>query len=650
MRVLMVVRPAAGGMKEHVLALARGLSARGHAVEIAAPRDLRSSAAAAGADGLTVHPVPIAGPLHPLAGPPGGHRAAAHRASRRVRPGPCARLQGRVRRPAAVPPLGGLDALRRDRAQPRPASRTRRPAAAKWRYRTVERALARYVAHYIAVSDSIRAELVEDYGLRPDRVTTVHNGVEPRPSSPSRTVPRAAQRSGVPAEAPTFGLAARFSTQKGLRDLIAALADLRTAVPGVLLLLGGSGPLESELREQAAALEVGSAIRWLGHVDDMPRVPRDARRLRLAVGHRGARPRAHRGRARRCAHGRHRRRRSAARSCSPSRPGCWCRPPTLTTLARAIVRLLVGPHARPRARRLRRARAASSSSTRTAMVEGTLAVYAAVLGAASASRDRTMTRPLAAVAGPIGTMAGPGDCRTRLQARLAARGLPGRASPRRLLRGLVPQVRRRHPLAGTRRSSPGSATTAPAALRTRSCRWCAPAGHTAYLTYPVDAFTFDRTRFAVTVGPNTFSDSGVSLDLDCDGMRLTGRARRSGHGSRGRSTRRRPGSWARTASSRGWRATTAVCSLDHELTGALELNGELLDFEGGRGYAEKDWGRSFPSSWVWAQSNHFDRPSRQRDRLGRQDPLDGQLVRRVHRRRVDRRARCTASPATPERS
>jgi hypothetical protein len=51
-----------------------------------------------------------------------------------------------------------------------------------------------------------------------------------------------------------------------------------------------------------------------------------------------------------------------------------------------------------------------------------------------------------------------------------------------------------------------------------------------------------------------------------------------------------------------------VCSFDHSLTGTLRLNGERLDFDGGRGYAEKDWGRSFPSSWVWAQSNHFDRP------------------------------------------
>ena len=133
-----------------------------------------------------------------------------------------------------------------------------------------------------------------------------------------------------------------------------------------------------------------------------------------------------------------------------------------------------------------------------------------------------------------------------------------------------------------------------------------PGGTTAYLSYPIDAFTFDRKRFSVAVGPNTFSDSGVSLDLDCDGMRLTGQV---GFGSWV--------PWPVHATSPGimgpyrfvprMEGYHGVCSLDHALTGALELNGELLDFEGGRGYAEKDWGRSFPSSWVWAQSNHFDR-------------------------------------------
>jgi len=48
--------------------------------------------------------------------------------------------------------------------------------------------------------------------------------------------------------------------------------------------------------------------------------------------------------------------------------------------------------------------------------------------------------------------------------------------------------------------------------------------------------------------------------------------------------------------------------MDHGVSGSIDLNGETLKFDGGRGYVEKDWGHSFPSSWVWAQSNHFDRP------------------------------------------
>jgi len=48
-----------------------------------------------------------------------------------------------------------------------------------------------------------------------------------------------------------------------------------------------------------------------------------------------------------------------------------------------------------------------------------------------------------------------------------------------------------------------------------------------------------------------------------------------------------------------------VLSMDHSLEGSLEINGERIDFSGGRGYMEKDWGHSFPSAYIWMQSNHF---------------------------------------------
>jgi tocopherol cyclase len=48
-----------------------------------------------------------------------------------------------------------------------------------------------------------------------------------------------------------------------------------------------------------------------------------------------------------------------------------------------------------------------------------------------------------------------------------------------------------------------------------------------------------------------------------------------------------------------------IVSMDHIITGQIEVDGEILDFGNGRGYIEKDWGQSFPSAYIWLQSNHF---------------------------------------------
>lgn len=48
-----------------------------------------------------------------------------------------------------------------------------------------------------------------------------------------------------------------------------------------------------------------------------------------------------------------------------------------------------------------------------------------------------------------------------------------------------------------------------------------------------------------------------------------------------------------------------ILSMDHAIKGTLEINGKVIDFDGGRGYIEKDWGHSFPEGYIWMQSNHF---------------------------------------------
>lgn len=51
-----------------------------------------------------------------------------------------------------------------------------------------------------------------------------------------------------------------------------------------------------------------------------------------------------------------------------------------------------------------------------------------------------------------------------------------------------------------------------------------------------------------------------------------------------------------------------IVSMDHELSGSINIYGRTIDFSGGRGYIEKDWGHSFPSAYFWMQSNHFSSP------------------------------------------
>jgi hypothetical protein len=125
----------------------------------------------------------------------------------------------------------------------------------------------------------------------------------------------------------------------------------------------------------------------------------------------------------------------------------------------------------------------------------------------------------------------------------------------------------------------------------------------AYFKFPVEDFKPDPRSFKVSINKNSFSLEGMQLDLP---------------DLKGKLAFKNPVPWPNPWYSPGimgpytfapfMECYHGIVSMDHSLEGFLEVKGKKIDFTEGRGYIEKDWGRSFPSGYFWLQSNHFSKP------------------------------------------
>lgn len=126
-------------------------------------------------------------------------------------------------------------------------------------------------------------------------------------------------------------------------------------------------------------------------------------------------------------------------------------------------------------------------------------------------------------------------------------------------------------------------------------------GRSWFHRYDITEFTAANNDFDVRIAGNHFSAHGVTLDLP----QLTGHIDFT--------TPFEP--WPVTVVSpgiMGWYGLMpfmecyhGIVSFGHDLAGSLVVEGVRANFDAGRGYVEKDWGRSFPAGYLWLHSNHF---------------------------------------------
>ena len=129
-------------------------------------------------------------------------------------------------------------------------------------------------------------------------------------------------------------------------------------------------------------------------------------------------------------------------------------------------------------------------------------------------------------------------------------------------------------------------------------------GNTKYVEYPLSSFSFSKSNFKVQIGESIFTTDSMFLNINSPLIKVNGRLDYSG-------SVKYPSSFF-APGIMGWYSFVpfmeckhGVVSVSHRIDGSLLVDNELLDFSGGRGYIEKDWGKSFPESWIWLQSNNF---------------------------------------------
>ena len=119
----------------------------------------------------------------------------------------------------------------------------------------------------LAVSDEIRASLIRDYHVAPDRVRIVPPGPDAghfRPPSPDERW-AARQRWGIRDGQFVLGFVGSLTENKHPETLVEAVVDLEGAGRDVVALVAGRGPIEDDVAALAKLRRMGDRVRLLGY-------------------------------------------------------------------------------------------------------------------------------------------------------------------------------------------------------------------------------------------------------------------------------------------------------------------------------------------------------------------------------------------------
>ncbi len=127
-----------------------------------------------------------------------------------------------------------------------------------------------------------------------------------------------------------------------------------------------------------------------------------------------------------------------------------------------------------------------------------------------------------------------------------------------------------------------------------------------YVNYNIKEFKFSYNPFCIQIGSSTFSKKGININIEdkSQNLKIYGNIKYSN--SKNISTNFfAPNIMGPFSYIPFMECNHAIISMQNTINGLIKINNEEICFNNDKGYIEKDWGCSFPKSYIWCQGNNF---------------------------------------------
>ncbi len=127
-----------------------------------------------------------------------------------------------------------------------------------------------------------------------------------------------------------------------------------------------------------------------------------------------------------------------------------------------------------------------------------------------------------------------------------------------------------------------------------------------FINYNIDDFKYSFKPFYIKIGNNFFSKNSIHIDIKDDTKNLTvyGNIKYS-NGKNIATNLFCPNIMGPFSYIPFMECNHAILNMKTRADGLININHHKIEFNNGIGYIEKDWGDSFPKSYIWCQGNDF---------------------------------------------